>query len=181
MKPVSGTSSVSALLSGGSLPDLQPRDRENFPRPPAAAHSSMTSASGNCSSTDILLSSESFLRELSVGRNNNTGSSPPSGLMDSVSENSSSTVMSFLHEPESVSSVSYAIPSASNWSLTSNSGSSSNTVMSSNSFLHEVQSFGGDIHGKSPAAHSSVNSVSGNSSTTFGGAYMRPSSAHNSE
>ena len=178
---VSGTSSVSVMMSGRSLHDLQSRDRENFPRPTATAHSSMTSAYGNCSSTDIHVSSGSFLHELlSVGRDNNTGPSTPSGFMDSVSENSSSTVMSFLHELESVNSVSYAIPSASNCSMTSNSGNSSNTVMSSNSFLHEVQSFGGDIHARSPAAHSSVNSVSGNGSTTFGGAHMRPSAANNS-
>ena len=99
---VSGTSSVSVMMSGGSLHDLQSRDRENFPRP----HSSMTSASGNCSSTDIHVSSGSFLHELLyVGRDNNTGPSTPSGLKDS-----SSSVMSFLHELESVSSVSYAIP-----------------------------------------------------------------------
>ena len=99
---VSGTSSVSVMMSGGSLHDLQSRDRENFPRPTATAHSSMTSASGNCSSTDIHVSSGSFLHELlSVGRDNNTGPSTPSGLMDSVSENSSSTVMSFVHELES--------------------------------------------------------------------------------
>ena len=139
----------------------------------------MTSASGNCSSTDIHVSSGSFLHELlSVGRDNNTGPSTPSGLMDSVSENSSRTMMFFLHELESVSSVSYAIPSASNCSVTSNSCNSSNTVMSSNSFLHELQSFGGDVHARPPAPRSSVNSVSGNSSTTFGGAFMRPSAAH---
>ena len=177
---VSGTSSVSVMMSGGSfLHDLQSRDKENFPRPTAATHSSMTSASGNCCSTDIHVSSGSFLRELlSVGRDNNTGPSTPSGLMTSVSENSSSTVMSFLHELDSVSSVIYAIPSAFKSSVTSNSGNSSNTGMSSNSFLHELQSFGGDIHAKPPAAHSSVNSVSGNSSTTFGGAYSRPPAAY---
>ena len=98
--------------------------------------------------------------------------------MDSVSENSSSTVMSFLHELEPVSSVSYATPSASNSSVTSNSGNSSNTVMSSNSFLHELQSFGGDINARPPATHSSVNSASGNCSTTFGGAYARPPAAY---
>lgn len=50
---VSGTSSVSIMMSGGSfLHDLQYRNRENFPRPTAASHSSVTSASGNCSSTD---------------------------------------------------------------------------------------------------------------------------------
>lgn len=50
---VSGTSSVSVMMSGGSfLHDLQYRNRENFPRPTAASHSSVTSASGNCSSTD---------------------------------------------------------------------------------------------------------------------------------
>ena len=83
------------MMSGGSfLHDLQSRDRENFPRLSAAAHSSMTSASGNCSSTDMHVSSGSFLSELlSVGRDNNTGTSTPSGLMDSVSENNSSTVM----------------------------------------------------------------------------------------
>ena len=182
MNSVSGTSSTSVMVSGQSfLHDLQSRDRENFPRATAAAHSSMSSASGNCSSTDIHVSSGSFLQELqSVGRDNSTGPSTPSGLMDSVSENSSSTVMSFLHELEPVSSVSYATPSASNSSVTSNSGNSSNTVMSSNSFLHELQSFGGDINAKFPATHSSVNSASGNCSTTFGGAYARPSPVHSS-
>ena len=177
---VSGTSSVSVMMSGVSfIHDLQSRNRENFPRPTAAAHSSMSSASGNCSSTDMHVSSGSFLRELlSVGRDNNTGPSPSRGLMDSVSENSSSSVMSFLLELESVGSVSYMIPSASKSSVTSNSGNSSNTVMSSNSFLHELQSFSGDIQGRPPAARSSVNSVSGNSSTTFGGAYTRPSAAY---
>ena len=162
------------MMSGGSfLHDLQSRDRANFPRPTAAAHSSMTYAS------DIHVSSGSFLGELlSVGRDNNTGPSTPGGLMDSVSENSSSTVMSFLHELDYVSSLSYAIPSASKSSVTSNSGNSSNTMMSSNSFLHELQSFGGDIHARPPATHSSVNSVSGNSSTTFGGAYSRPPAAY---
>ena len=168
------------MMSGGSfLHDLQSRDRENFPRPTAAAHSSMTSASGNCCSTDIHISGGSFPRELlSVGRDNNTGPSTPGGLMDSVSENSSSTVMSFLHELDSVSSVSYALPSASKSSVASNSGNSSNTVMSSNSFLHELQSFGGDIHARPSAAHSSVNSVSGNSSTTFEAGYARPPAAY---
>ena len=182
MNSVSGTSSTSVMVSGQSfLHDLQSRDRENFPRATAAAHSSMSSASGNCSSTDIHVSSGSFLQELqSVGRDNSTGPSTPSGLMDSVSENSSSTVMSFLHELEPVSSVSYATPSASNSSVTSNSGNSSNTVMSSNSFLHELQSFGGDINARPPATHSSVNSASGNCSTTFGGAYARPSPVHSS-
>ena len=176
---VSGTSSVSVMMSGGSLHDLQSRNRENSPRPTATAHSSMTSASGNCSSTDIHVSSGSFLHELlSVGRDNSTGPSTPSGLMDSVSENRSSSVMSFLHELESVSSVSDAIPSASNCSVTSNSGNSSNTVMSSNSFLHELQSFSGDMHAKPPAVHSSMNSVAGNGSTTFAGAYVRPPAAY---
>ena len=65
-----------------------------------------------------------------------------------------------------------------NCSVTSNSGNSSNTVMSSNLFLHELQSFGGDIHARPPAANCSVNSVSGNSSTMFRGAYMGPPAAH---
>ena len=81
---VSGTSSVSVVMSGESfLHDLKSRDREHFPRPTGFAHSSMTSAFGNCSSTDIHVSSGSFLRELlSVGRDNNTGPSTPSGLID---------------------------------------------------------------------------------------------------
>lgn len=176
----SGTSFASVMMSGQSfLHDLQCRDRENFPRATAAAHSSMSYASGNCSSTDIHVSSGSFLQALqSVGRDNKTGPSTPSGFVDSVAENSSSTVMSFLHELESVSNVSYAIPSGSNSSVTSNCGNSSNTVMSSNSFLQELQSFGGDIHARPPAAHISVNSDTDNCSTTFGGAYARPSAAH---
>ena len=42
--------------------------------------------------------------------------------------------MSFLHELESVSSLSYAKPSASNCSVTSNSGNSSITVMPASHF-----------------------------------------------
>ena len=119
MNSVSGTSSVSVMMSGGSLHNLQSRDRENVSRLTAAEHSSMTSAAGNCSSADIHVSSGSFLRELlSVGRDNNIGPSTPSCLMDFVFENSSSSAMSFLHELESVSSLSYAKPSASNCSVT---------------------------------------------------------------
>lgn len=86
--------------------------------------------------------------------------------------------MSFLLELESVSSVSYTIPSPFKSSVTSNSGNSCNAVMSSNSYLHEQQSFGGDIQARLPAARSSVTSVCGNSSTTFGGAYTRPSAPY---
>lgn len=73
---VSGTSpvSVTGMTSGGSLPDLQSRDREKFPRPAATAQRSMTSASRNCSSTDMHVSSGSFVHELLYGcRDNNTG------------------------------------------------------------------------------------------------------------
>lgn len=94
--------------------------------------------------------------------------------MDFVSENSCSTVMSFLHELKSDSSVSYTIPSASNCLVTSNSGNSSNTMMSTNSFLHKLESFGGDIHARPQAAHGSVDSVSGYGSTAFGGTYTNP-------
>ena len=92
------------------------------------------------------MSSGSFPREqLSFGRGNNTEPSTPSGLMDYISENSSRAAMSFLYELESVSSLSYAKPSASNCSVTTNSGNSSITAMSSNSFLHKLQTFGGDV------------------------------------
>ena len=74
LNSASRTSSVSVMMSDGSLHDLQSRDRETFPRQTSIAHSSLTSASGNCSSYDIHVSSGSFLHELlSVGRDNRTG------------------------------------------------------------------------------------------------------------
>ena len=120
---VSGTSSVSVMMSGGSfLHDLQSRDKENFPRPTAATHSSMTSASGNCCSTDIHVSSGSFLRELdSVSSVSYAIPSASKSSVTSNSGNSSNTVMSsnsFLHKLQSFGGDIHAKPPAAHSSVT---------------------------------------------------------------
>ena len=59
--------------------------------------------------------------------------------MDSVSENSLSTVMMFLHELESFGSVSFVMPSTYNNSVGFKSGNSSHIVISINSEMHNVR------------------------------------------